>query len=116
MIMKQPLMQRVIRTSLASACLLWASACGAQTAMAGSELATSKGCYSCHGAYLRGDAPAFERLSRRLARLKGDAAAEQKFVGSYRAGEFLQHIDAHERLTAESAAALIHWLVEGAKQ
>jgi cytochrome c551/c552 len=113
--MKPTCIYQNLRVGLASACLVWAGASGAQTTMTGSELATSKGCYNCHGSYLRGDAPGFERLSARLGGLKGDATAERKFTDSFRAGELLQHIDAHERLSNESATALIHWLAEGAK-
>jgi len=79
------------------------------------QLAVEKGCYNCHGPYLRGDAPSFEKLSSRLSKLKGDQAAEQKFVDKYLAGEMFQHIDVHERLSRESAKTLIHWLVEGAR-
>ena len=34
---------------------------------ASSQLAVEKGCYACHGAYPRGDAPPFDKLSRRRA-------------------------------------------------
>lgn len=84
-------------------------------AQASSALALDKGCYSCHGASPRGEAPRFEQLPSRLSKYKGDLAAEQKFVDKYRAGEMFGHIDAHERLSPESAKVLIHWLVEGAK-
>ena len=84
-------------------------------AQASQQLAADKGCYNCHGANPRGDAPAFDRLSSRLSHLKGDAAAEQKFVAELQSGEPLQHIGSHEHLTPESAKALVHWLVEGAK-
>ena len=73
------------------------------------------GCYNCRGSYLRGDAPWFERLSIRMARLKGDPTAEKRHSDSFRAGELFQHLDAHARLSDESATALIHWLADGAK-
>jgi hypothetical protein len=47
--------------------------------------------------------------------LKGDPAAEQKFVDKYRVGEAFEHIEAHGRITPETARTLIHWLAEGAK-
>lgn len=84
-------------------------------AQASWPLASDKGCTNCHGAFRRGDAPSFERLSAKLAQFKGDPGAEQRFVAEYQAGEMFNHVDAHERLSAESAKALIHWLVEGAK-
>lgn len=85
------------------------------TAQSSPQLAIDKGCYNCHGSYLRGDAPSIERLSIKLSKYKGDQVAEQKFVAKYLTGEMFQHIDAHERLTTESAKVLIHWLVESAK-
>jgi len=84
-------------------------------AQASAALAVEHGCINCHGLYLRDEAPNFERTSSRLAKYKGDAVAEQKFVESFRTGQMFGHIDAHERLSAESAKALIHWLVEGAR-
>ena len=79
------------------------------------QLAVDKGCYSCHGAYPRGEAPTFDKLANRLGRLKGNAADEKDFVEKYGKGKMFGHIDAHERISPESAALLIHWLVEGAK-
>ncbi len=84
-------------------------------AQASSELAIEKGCYNCHGSYLRGEAPAFASLASKLARLKGDAPAQEKFVASYRTGKTLEHVEAHERLSPESASKLVQWLVGGAK-
>jgi len=82
---------------------------------ASSSLAVEMGCYNCHGAYPRGDAPSFERLSVRFEKRRGDAAAEQHAVEELLRGEPLQHIPAHEHLSPETAQRLIHWLVEGAK-
>jgi len=101
------------RTFCASALLLavaWPLA-----ANASAQLAVDHGCYNCHGPNLRGEAPSMERLAQRLSKYKGDSAAQQKFVDKYRAGEMFGHIDAHERLSPESAMALVHWLAEGGK-
>lgn len=84
-------------------------------AQASSALAVDHGCDNCHGLYLREEAPNFERLSTRLSKLKGDLPAQLKFVDKFQAGEMFGHIDAHERLSPESAKALVHWLAEGAK-
>jgi cytochrome c len=84
-------------------------------AQASSQLASDKGCYNCHGANLRGDAPSFERLASNLSRYQGDLTAEQKFVDKYLAGKMFEHVEAHERLSPESAKALVHWLVKGGK-
>jgi cytochrome c551/c552 len=108
--MRHAVQHRVTFASTLLVALLWPLA-----AQASSQLASDKGCYNCHGANLRGDAPSFERLASRLSRYKADPQAEQKWLGKFRAGEPFQHIDAHERLTPESARALVHWLVEGAK-
>ncbi|MEI8169300.1 MAG: c-type cytochrome [Rhodoferax sp.] len=85
------------------------------TAQASSQLALDKGCYSCHGANQRGEAPSFERLASKLAKYKGDQAGEQNFVSEFQAGEMLNHIPVHERLSPASAKTLVHWLMEGAK-
>jgi cytochrome c len=84
-------------------------------AQASSQLAVDKGCYSCHGAHLRDEAPSFKRLADKLSRYRGDLAAQQKFVEKYLGGEMLGHIDAHERLSRDSARALVQWLAEGGK-
>ena len=84
-------------------------------ANASAQLAVEHGCYNCHGANLRDEAPSMERLAKKLGKYKGDPAAQQKFVDKYRAGEMFGHIDAHERLSLESATALVRWLAEGGK-
>ena len=86
-----------------------------QTAHASQQLATDMGCYNCHGTPLRGESPSMQRLTQELARLKGDAAAEQSWADEFRKGEFPHYIGAHQHLSPESAKALVHWLVEGAK-
>ncbi len=96
-------------------CALLLTLVSPMAAQASTALAVEHGCYSCHGLYLRDEAPNFEHTSSRLAKYKGDAVAEQKFVESFRTGQMFGHIDAHERLSAEAAKALIHWLVEGAR-
>jgi cytochrome c len=85
------------------------------TAQASTALALDKGCYACHGAHRRGDAPPFDRLASKLERLKGDATAEKNFIEKYSKGKIFERVDAHQRISAESAARLIHWLVEGGK-
>jgi hypothetical protein len=54
-------------------------------------------------------------LASKLERLKGDATAEKNFVEKYSKGKIFERVDAHQRISAESAARLIHWLVEGGK-
>ena len=80
-----------------------------------SPSAVDMGCYNCHGAYPRGEAPGFSQIAAKYAERKPDAATEQRLADKLRQGEWLEHIAAHERLSPETARALIHWLVEGAK-
>jgi cytochrome c551/c552 len=84
-------------------------------AHASPQMFVEYGCFNCHGNYQRGDAPNIEGLSKRLSRLKGDPTAEQKFVDKYRVGEAFERIEAHGRITPDTARTLIHWLAEGAK-
>jgi cytochrome c551/c552 len=79
------------------------------------QQAVDMGCYNCHGDQPRGKAPRFERLAARLAGRAGDAAAEQRLFDEFRHGEWLEHVDAHERVSTETARTLIRWLFEGAK-
>jgi len=83
------------------------------SAEANPQLALEHGCYSCHGANLRGEAPSFERLAGKLAKYRGDAAAQARLVTEYRAGEPFGHIDLHERVSLQTATALVKWLAEG---
>lgn len=108
--MRHALQQRINQMGA----LLVALACP-MAVQASAQLALDKGCTNCHGATLRGEAPGFERLSAKLQKLRGDAAAEQKWVEKFLAGEPLEHIAAHEQLTPESARALVRWLAEGGK-
>lgn len=79
------------------------------------QQAVEMGCYNCHGDQPRGKAPRFERMGERLAKRAGDAAAEQHLLDEFRNGEWLEHVDAHERVSPETARTLIRWLFEGAK-
>jgi len=79
------------------------------------QLAVEHGCYSCHGAYPRGEAPNFEKLAGKMAKYQGDATALADKISRYRTGEAFEHIEAHERLSPEAATALLKWLAEGGK-
>ena len=84
-------------------------------AHASAELASNQGCYNCHGSALRGEAPGFDRLVSKMAKYKDKPAEAQKFVDRFLAGEMLEHIDAHERVSRQSALTLVHWLAQGGK-
>jgi cytochrome c551/c552 len=99
-----------------TATLVFVAALGAPLASHASwQLAVDMGCYNCHGDQPRGKAPRFERLGARLAGRPGGAAAEQHLMDEFRNGEWLEHVDAHERVSPETAKTLIRWLLEGAK-
>ena len=89
--------------------LSWPLSCAATPA-----LALEMGCYNCHGAPVRGDAPSFERLAAHYAPRRGNAAAEQHVVEELLRTKTLQHITPHERLSPETARQLVHWLFDGA--
>jgi len=98
-------------------CLLGVGLAGAAMAadQSGSALAVEMGCYNCHGAPTRADAPSFERLAAKFEKRRGDAAAEQHVIDELRRGEPLEHIPVHERLSPETARSLVRWLFDGAK-
>jgi len=99
-----------------TAAVVFLAALGAPLASQASwPLAVEMGCYNCHGDQPRGKAPRFERLADRLTGRAGDAAAEQHLFDEFRNGELFEHVDAHERVSPETARTLIRWLLEGAK-
>jgi cytochrome c551/c552 len=89
--------------------------CLSSGANASPQLALEYGCFSCHGANQRGEAPSFERLAGKLVKYKGNATELADKVSRYRAGKALEHVDAHERLSPETATVLLRWLSEGGK-
>jgi len=108
-------MRHILRSAIAYASALLLAMAWPVLANASAQLAVDHGCYNCHGVNLRDEAPSMQRLADKLSKYQGDPAAQQKFVDKYRAGEMFGHIDAHERLSSESATALVHWLAEGGK-
>jgi cytochrome c551/c552 len=106
---------RTFASPCAAAGLFFAALALPLAGQAAAPSAVDMGCYNCHGAYPRGEAPHFPQIAARYAERKPDAATEQRLADKLRQGEWLEHIDAHERLSPETARALIHWLVEGAK-
>ena len=105
-----------MRHRKAIGCLLGLGLAGAALAanQAGSALAVEMGCYNCHAAPTRADAPSFERLVAKFEKRRGDTEAEQHVIDELRRGEPLQHIPAHERLSPETAQSLVRWLFDGA--
>jgi cytochrome c len=85
------------------------------TAQTGAQLASDKGCYNCHGNPPRKSTPRFTDLAQRYAPYKLQPDQERALAEKLRKGSFLGHVDAHERLSAEDAAALVHWIIDGAR-
>ncbi len=110
----------MIRASLSSSglvpLLLAASllppACAAQ---ASAQLASDKGCANCHNNLTpKKKAPTFKQLAADYAPLRNRPQTLRERAEKLRSGSIFGHIDAHERLSAEEAAQLVHWLADGA--
>ncbi len=84
-------------------------------AWANQTLAADLGCYSCHGNPPRGDAPSFAALAKQYAPARNDAALQAKLADKLRYASIFRHVEAHERLSPESAARLVRWIAEGAQ-
>lgn len=104
------------RLSLIPAAVLAVAWLSAGTAAQASErMAADYGCFNCHGAHPRGEAPTLAQLADKMAKYKGDDAGLAQKVAKYRTGEALEHVDAHERLSVDAATTLLHWLANGAQ-
>ena len=95
--------------------LLLALACAAGGAGASSQLALAQGCFSCHGSLPRGDAPTFPQLAARYAHYQEVPEAEVMLAERLREPHRFGSISAHERISEESARALMRWIIQGAK-
>lgn len=89
------------------------AACG--SALASQQLAADMGCYNCHGNPPRKKAPTFAALAAQYAKARGDEAAQARLADKLRDGSILGHVDAHERLSPETARLLVRWISEGAR-
>jgi cytochrome c len=83
-------------------------------AHASAQTALDMGCYNCHGNPPRKNAPTFAELARRYSAYRNDAAKQQQLADQLREGTIFSHINAHERISPETAAALVRWLCDGA--
>ena len=84
-------------------------------AQSASALALDKGCYSCHGSSPRKNAPTFDQLAKDYAKYQGQTATEVTLAEKLHEKHLFGGIKAHEQLTQENAALLVHWIIEGAK-
>jgi cytochrome c len=80
-----------------------------------SQLALDKGCFSCHGDPPKKNAPTFDQLAKDFARYQGQPEQETKLADKLREGHIFGGIQAHENLSADSARALVRWIIEGAR-
>lgn len=87
----------------------------AAPAWANQTLAADLGCYSCHGNPPRQDAPSFASLAKQYAPARNDAALQAKLAEKLRYASIFGHVEAHERLSPESALRLVRWIAEGAQ-
>jgi cytochrome c len=101
-----------MRWCRALALTLSASTCAA--AHASAQMASDYGCFNCHGNPPRKNAPTFAELARRYSEHRNDAPKQQQLADKLREGTIFSHINAHERLSPETAAALVRWLCDGA--
>jgi cytochrome c len=98
----------------AVALLLWTGA-SITAAQASAQMALDKGCFACHGDPPRKNAPTFDQLARGYARYQGQTDQEIRLADKLREGHVFGGIQAHEQLSAESARALVHWIIQGAR-
>lgn len=88
---------------------------GHQPARADGQLAADKGCLSCHSNRTpKKNVPTFAQLAERYAPLKAQPDALRDRAEQLRTGAIADHVNAHERLSAEESARLVQWLADGA--
>lgn len=105
-------MSRVLVAAALACALLPAHAQGG-SATSGAQLASDKGCYNCHGDPPKKKAPTFAALAKDYAQYQGHPEQEAALAEKLRTGSFFGHIDAHERLSADTALALVRWIIRG---
>lgn len=79
----------------------------------GAQLASDQGCYNCHGDPPKKKAPTFAALSKDYAQYRGHPEQEAALAEKLRTGSIFGHIDVHERLSADTALALVRWIISG---
>lgn len=109
-------MQIVMRRAglaVAAAVVSWGGWPTPATAQTASQMAADRGCYNCHGEPPRRNVRSFAQIAASYVRLRGNTDAEKDAVERMHHGSLFNHIAAHERLSDEDAAALVHWLFQG---
>lgn len=103
-------LRHFIAWALASTCVA-PSVAAALTPAA--QMAADKGCYNCHGEPPRRNVRAFTEIAKAYRAYASQPAAVAQAVERLHHGSLFSHVAAHERLSDEEAAALVHWLVDG---
>jgi len=103
------------RPALAALVAAFALLGGPAPARADGQLAADKGCLSCHSNRTpKKNVATFAQLAERYAPLKTQPAALRDRAEKLRTGAIADHVNAHERLSAEDSARLVQWLADGA--
>lgn len=101
--------------SLAALVAAFALLGGAPPSRADGQLAADKGCLSCHSKRTpKKNVATFAQLAERYALLRSQPGALQDRAEKLRTGAIADHVNAHERLSAEDSARLVQWLADGA--
>jgi cytochrome c len=88
---------------------------GPLPARADGQLAADKGCLGCHSNRTpKKNVATFAQLAERYAPLKAQPDALRDRAEKLRTGAIADHVNAHERLSAEESARLVQWLADGA--
>lgn len=61
------------------------------------------------------DVPGFDKLAVDYAKYRNEPTAEAALASKLREGHIFGGVQAHERLSEESALLLIHWIIQGAR-
>jgi cytochrome c len=101
--------------SMAAIAALFLGFAFAPPALASSQLALDKGCYSCHGTPPKKGTPTMEQLAADYAKYRGQTDAASRLAAKLREHHVFGGVQAHERLSEENAKILVDWLIDGAK-
>lgn len=103
------------RTALAALVAAVVMLSGSLPARADAQLAADKGCLGCHSNRTpKKNVATFAQLAERYAPLKAQPDALRDRAEKLRTGAIADHVNAHERLSAEDSARLVQWLADGA--
>lgn len=102
----------VMKRIVSCAALVAIASCSV-SAHANAQLALDKGCYSCHGTPPKKGVPTFGQIAADYARYRDTPSAEIQLAEKLRQGHLFGGVQAHQRLSEETARALVRWLISG---